>query len=79
MKNFNVTINNMSTLYIGKRNPNYKGKFSKNFTSKDGEETFEFGGKKKQKCFYYKKLGHKLKILKHKLQQSFQVRNNQTL
>jgi hypothetical protein len=69
----------MSTFYIGKRNLNYKGNFLKNFTSKDGEKTFKFGGKKKLKFLYYNKLGHKLRIVKHKLQQSIQVRNNQTL
>jgi hypothetical protein len=68
MENLNVIINNISTLYIGKKNPNYKGNFLKNFTSKDGEETSKFGGKKKLKCFYCKKLGHKLSIIKHKLQ-----------
>jgi hypothetical protein len=67
----------MSTLYIGKKNP--KGKFLKNFTSKDGEDTSKFGGKNKLKCFYYKKHGHIIKDCKTRITTKSSSKKQQTL
>jgi hypothetical protein len=71
MKNMSLNLDNVSTLYARRNNPNFNKKsnfnrdFKRPFTSKDGEGTFnifKFVNRKLQICLYYKKLDHLIKF-----------------
>jgi len=76
MKNFNLILDNTSTLYIGKKGPNYYKKLSFNrnpnklIQSKLENNSKTFDTKKplfNKKCFHWKKLKHMIKYCKTKL------------